>query len=436
MKTIIILTLLILSSCGKKTQPPYYTVDPQSIGLDSDGDGALDWDEIEMGQDPKLANIDLDLINPENKVTIIDDLGNEKEILTIKVRSLREALLNRYHYKEIELPLINETLLSFDHLKDFWILKSGPTKSYKARLNADSNNQIILDDVQSNLGDFGFNLKPKASLNKIIEVFSKTYRLVISTPEREFIYHLTPDVDPLKFLSTKHTISIDQENRIIGIDKYIQNFPHPLKNDYSSDQSFWINVDGALDLNFEPKIGQTYALVFSTLDEIQNHTIKGIHSADSGSRIFNPKKTITMTSVVKIPRLKRLNWEDRQEGLYWDEGTGDRSRDRHCFFWTKTSKGYQDYRISSEDELKSILDIRGARLKKSTLLHMSDSYSTYLVELETNASEFVFGVMNKDRFPAIPIGVYKSECGARKNLNYQELPLWQDVTLQYHWLSK
>jgi hypothetical protein len=180
---------------------------------------------------------------------------------------------------------------------------------------------------------------------KLQSIELKTYRLVISTPLEEKIFHLPPNIDLREFVQAHFTTRFDQEDRIVQIDQNEQAVAQSDGLDYHVATPIWRTVGMPQNLKVSPLPGETYALVFASVEEFRR-------AALSNAIVTYPEKLNRQlrygheTSIVAFfPQELKARWKDHYETFPIRIGHGD--RERSCELTTRKLIDYQPRVLSS-----------------------------------------------------------------------------------------
>ncbi len=420
---LLIIALFVCISCGKKQATDrIHSVSPASLAADSDGDGMLDWDELYAGRDPHLADIDEQLASLPNEATVIDQYAREYKLPIISYRTLRMALLQKTS-STVELPIDNRQIIRIDQSPEFWQARLQSTRFKKIRIDAAAT-QITTPDLGHHV------IMAKVRKSQLEAIHKNTYRLVVSTPEVDRIFHLTPHIKPREFLEKNFRIEWDAQNRPISIDGHKQDVEHSDGLDYQSDISLWRTVEMPLDLHFSPQAGHTYALIFGTAGEFKMASM-------SDSSFSYPHKTLrskvqghNLSLVVFIPKTNKLRFQDKFEALPIRIGNGD--RESTCEYTQRNALNYDSYVLKSASELLQTIHFNGAqKIQVDWFEHGSEGVAAKI-------SMHLVGGDFSAELPSttLPIGVLKSTCDRHKPVKIRNLPLWQEQRGHFSWLPQ
>lgn len=417
------LAVLLCVACGKKdSNKKIHVVSPASLAADSDGDGMLDWDELYVNRDPHSADIDEQLAPVPLEATLIDQQAREHHFPVVTYRTLRMALLQRSSTAG-ELPIDNRLIVRLDQNPEFWQARLQATRFKKIRLDAAA--------VTISNPDLGHHeVVTKASRRQLEAIQQNTYRLVVSTPEADKIFHLTPHVSPRKFLEKNFKIEWDAQNRPQSIDGLRQDVEHGDSLDYQSDVGLWRSVAMPLDLEFTPQTGKTYALVFGTAGEFKM-------AALSDASFSHPLKAErpqvlghTASFVVFIPRTKKLRFKDNFRTLPIRIGNGD--RERTCEYTERDKLNYDHYVIRSASEFLKTTQFKSAQNIRVDWFEQGSEGSAAKISMHHAGGEFSAALFSE----LLPVGVVKSTCGRHKPVKIKNLPLWQEQLGHFSWLPQ
>ncbi len=420
----IISLLLILASCGKKIQDqPFYEVTPASLEADSDGDGMLDWDEKHVGRNPFLADVNEGLPVVSEQVTLIDKNSREIKLPAIMRRTLRDSLMQEVgSMTRVPHPRMNAWLARVDQAPDYWRARFANFSFNKIRIEPEVTQSLL----RSFVGQHTFT---DTELDKRLQrIELKTYRLVISTPRGEKIYHLSPRVDLRDFVQAHFMTRFDQEDRIVQVNQDEQAVAQSDGLDYHVATPLWRTVGMPLNLKVTPLPGETYALVLGTVEEFRR-------AALNNANVTYPEKLNRQlrygheTSVVAFfPQALRAHWKDHYETLPIRIGNGD--RERTCEFVTRKLIDYRPRVLTSTQEVLNYAAFVGAQDVRidwieSSAEGMAAKFTMDVLAGEINAS------LSQER---VPTGLIKSDCLERKPLKIDQRPLWTEAQGYFSWL--
>lgn len=399
----LILILFWLFSCGKNTNDrPHYltTLSPQ---IDSDGDGMSDKDEIELGRNHLIADIETNQTVPDNRFTLTDDLLNEYEIILAPKRLMRTELLGLIIgvYKK-EVSDINKLKFDFNAHEGFWkIFHRGvnfyhyhfeSNKSLRHPLPADFNENRMIHI--NNFSDYG-----------ILETVKQaTYRLIISTPENEKIFYLHPSIGIKTFLETQFGAHFENNHLIKLMGHSSTNTTlKPSIADSHLDDYRWEFYTDSLQPSETPEAGKTYAFVFANVDEFKQSSI------ESGKKIWHEKQTNIFDQKVErtffFPSFYERSLSNTEHWTIWDHPIVQ----VRCNFFEVSDLGFQ-LKVPSQAEIISWLN---HKLFKNTQVLWSQSsnrgttvrINTFLSKLEQG------GILNSIvEDTDVLVGIIKDNC--------------------------
>ncbi|MCE3012781.1 MAG: hypothetical protein LW878_06905 [Proteobacteria bacterium] len=259
----LLLIILLICSCGKKNK---YAVDSLNLfypNSDMDGDGVTDMKEVSQGRNHLIADINTNNSIVDDNFVLIDGALNEFEIKIKPKRIIRIELLRKV--LGLDTGVISDTnklTVDFNSSEDFWkfyhsgrnfyhyYFKANKNQSYPLPVDFEEKRSLELN----NFSDYGI----------LDQVKQSTYRLIISTPQKEVIYYLHPSISLIRFLETEHGAHFSQ-----GV-------LTKLDSDESSNQltgKRWDYVTDALETMQEPRAGRTYAFIFADISDYQRADI-------------------------------------------------------------------------------------------------------------------------------------------------------------------
>jgi hypothetical protein len=421
---IILLLLPMLLSCGKKIQDkPFYEVSPASLEADSDGDGMLDWDERYVGRNPYLADVNEGLPAVSEQVTLIDRNSREIKLPAIMKRSLRDSLMQEVgSMTRVSHPRMNAWIARVDQTPEYWRARFANFTFKQIRIES----EVAQNLLRSFAGQHTFT---NTELDKKLQSIElKTYRLVISTPLEEKIFHLPPNIDLREFVQAHFTTRFDQEDRIVQIDQNEQAVAQSDGLDYHLATPIWRTVGMPQNLKVSPLPGETYALVFASVEEFRR-------AALSNAIVTYPEKLNRQlrygheTSIVAFfPQALKARWKDHYETFPIRIGNGD--RERSCELTTRKLIDYQPRVLSSAQEALNYVSFTGAQDIRIDWIEagtegLAAKFTMNVLAGEINAS------LSKQ---TVATGLIKSACHDRKPLKIDQRPLWKETQGYFSWL--
>lgn len=418
-----LLALILCFACGKKESGErIHTVSPASLAADSDGDGMLDWDELYVGRDPYMADLDEQLVPLPDEVTLIDQYAREHVMPIVSYRTLRMALLQKSSSTG-ELPLDNRQIIRLDQSPEFWQARLHAIRFKKIRLNAAAN--LIMNPE---LGHH--EVLTKATQRQLERIQQNTYRLVVSTHMADEIFHLTPQISPREFLEKNFKIEWDAKKRPLSINGYKQIVEHADSLDYNSDISLWRSVEMPLDLTVSPQAGKTYALVFGTAHEFKVASLSD-SSFSYPQKILRPNVTgHALSFIVFIPKANKLRFQDKFEAMPLRVGNGD--RERTCEYTQRDALNYDAYVLKSAQDLLQTVHFSGAQNIQVEWFENGTEGAAARISMHLVGEDFGATLLSA----MLPIGVLKSTCGEHKPVKIRNLPLWQEQRGHFSWLPQ
>lgn len=418
--------IFILLSCGKKTeQKPFYEVDPTTLEADSDGDGMLDWDEKYVGRDPFLADIDESLPRPSDEITLIDENSTESTVPALMSRTLRDSLMQEIgSLTKVAHPLLNSLAIRLDHAPEFWRLYFSRFTFKKIRLAAQR-----VETVQEAFMGRHLLAAPTPE-KKMLEIKNKTYRLVVSMPHKDLVFHLSPHIKIKDFLQSRFELRFDVNGAVIQVDDLEQNVEHTAGLDQQSSHFIWRAVGMPLNLQARPVAGETYALVYATVQEFRaaamnNLTYRYPQKINRGLQYGH-----TTSLIVFIPKSLQMRWKDSHETLPIRIGNGD--RERTCEFISRKLIDYQPRVLSSAQELLKTLELNGVQDIKVDWIESGDVGLAAKLTMKAKRGEINASLS----IQAIPTGLIKSDCQDLKPLKIENFPLWKEAQGHFSWLPE
>jgi hypothetical protein len=219
--------------------------------------------EVSQGRNHLIADINTNNLITDDTFVLIDGALNEHEIKLKPKRIIRTELLRKVLGLQTgDISDINKLTVDFNSSEDFWKLyhadrnfyyyyfKADKTQSYPLPMDFEEKKSLEIN----NFSDFGI----------LDQVKQSTYRLIISTPQKEVIYYIHPSISLIKFLETEHGAQFSQ-GMLTKLDS----------NESSNQQAGmrWDYVSDGLESMQEPRAGRTYAFIFADLSEYQKADI-------------------------------------------------------------------------------------------------------------------------------------------------------------------
>jgi hypothetical protein len=418
--------LLVLIACGKKVEDqPFYEVTPSSLGADSDGDGMLDWDEKYVGRDPFLADVNEALPVVDDAVTLIDANSREIKLPAIFRRTLRDSLMQEVgSMTRVTHPRMNAWLTRVDQTPEYWRARFANFTFKKIRIES----EVAQNLLRSFAGQHTF--MDDELDKKLQNIEQKTYRLVVSTPLKEHIFHLSPKVDLREFIEARFKTRFDHEDRIVQVNEHEQGVAQSDGLDYHVATPIWRTVGMPLNLKVSPLPGETYALVLATVEEFRR-------AALNNANVIYPQKLSRQlrygheTSVVAFfPQALQARWKDHHDTMPIRIGNGD--RERTCEFTKRKLIDYQPRVLASAQQVLNYVTFIGAQdiridWTESGAEGMAAKFTMHVLAGEINAS------LSQE---SVSIGVIKSACLYLIPLKIQHHPLWNEAQGYFSWLQE
>jgi hypothetical protein len=383
----------------------------------------LDWDERYSGRNPDVAEIDEKIPPDSGSVTLLNKDSSELTLPALMRRSLRDSLMQEIGGGvKLSHPRQNTLSIRVDHTPEFW----------RARFQRYSFRKILLESQLSQdlpegfAGEHRFEFSDREKKLKRIE--EKTYRLVVSTPKEEQIFHLAPSVDLRNFLAAKFDLRFDENEQVVRVGEDEQTVVHAEGLDYHVKTHLWRSVGMPLNLRTSPRVGETYALVFATVDEFRK-------AAMNSARVRYPEKLKRQihygheaSVVVFLPRVLRARWKDLYDTLPIRIGNGD--RERTCEFTTRQLLGYQSYRLRNEDEILRYVTFTGAQDVRVEWVETGDEGVAVKLKMQTLSGEVDASLAQE----TLTTGLIQSGCLDRKPLKIEQRSLWDGAQGYFSWL--
>jgi hypothetical protein len=389
----LLLIFFLICSCGKKNE---YAVDSLNLfypNSDRDGDGVTDMKEVSLGRNHLIADINTNNTIIDDTFVLIDGALNEFEIKLKPRRIIRTELLRKVLGLQTGLISdINKLTVDFNSSEDFWKLYHSDRNFYHYYFKADKNQSYTLPvDFEE---ERSLEINSFSDYGILDQVKQSTYRLIISTPQREVIYYLHPSISLIKFLETEHGAHFSQ-----GV-------LTKLGSDESSNQLTgrrWDYVTDALESMQEPRAGRTYAFIFADLSEYQRADfLNGRNTWDSK---LKPTFDQRLEKTIFIPSFYRreIHVSKSQHAIQIGE------HQLYCFITEQLDQGLRPYTATVEQ----VLDWLKPFFPEDIKLHWSYfSPKGITVRISGNISKYRnLALLNsKVSEASIGVGVTESNC--------------------------
>ncbi len=253
----ILLLILIMVSCGKQNnlKPMNYT--SLSRYADQDGDGISDEEEVTQGRNHLVADINTNNSIKDDTFILVDNFSKEYEVKIKPQRLIRTELLRSViglHSGIIS--DVNILMVDFNSSQNFWTIfhKDVHLTKYSFRIDKNQHYSLPIDFDETR----SLKVNTFTDYGILDGVKEATYRLIISTPQKEIIYYLHPSISLIHFLETHHAAILSQ-GALIKLDG--------LESGYQEHEKNWDFVTDSFSSIHNPKAGKTYAFVYSDISE-------------------------------------------------------------------------------------------------------------------------------------------------------------------------
>ena len=421
----LILTLLI-GSCGKpeNVSRSHYVSSAEAVA-DSDGDGMADWDERAIGRDHLKADLNEGLPQEVSEATILEKDMREHVLPVKSSRSLRAALLAKLAGRSVVLPRSNEMIFSFDAYEDFWQKFLAGTSFTHYRLPHHQHGSAF--EVGSNfMGKI--RLAPPIAEKIMQEVEKKTYRLVISSPEKDIIYRLAVEVSPLQHLAKNHKLQFDPQDNIIGVDKEIQLVENGHEVNYQNDVMLWKTID----LYKKPKAGETVALVYASAKTIKEASLAGIEENETNGQTYKNNWGHETAVTVFMPATKKLHTTIKEHAEPIRIGNGD--RENTCLYYERRSHGHRPFVRQSLAEILEMVKVVGLVDPKIDWLATSQMGTAARIRFFAPPGQVSLNFRPELLQQMDVIGVYRSGCEQRVPVRTQQIKTWEALHASFQWI--
>lgn len=430
----LLFVILLAFGCGKTdTKNKYYQVSEESLSQDSDGDGTLDWDEIHAGKDPYQAEAPVQFRELHQRVTLIDQDHRELELKAEVQRTLRTAVLREFVTgTPNDLPIVNEQRISVNESKEFWSEALNDASFIKIRLRDSSGNEKIfrLDEDFNKKGIHYLN--EDLGIESLKRIQSKTYRLILSFSDKDYVYHLHPSVSPIEFLKKRHQLSLDNDRQVNMVDNLAQQVSHPVNLDASDETAYWISSDCIREN--QARAGQTCYIAYTTLHELKQAIKQQPRFAfDLPFQVHNRLGHSSKLLVV-AQGFEQLNWQVSQDSISWDIGSGDRSREVTCTFRMNQKPRYSSAIGDKEFLLNSFQYSGMSEMQVSWFTHGARG-SAMLINLYTLPVQNSL-IQSQDLQKTIPIGTFQSGCPKKVPVNVTHYQLYKNLKMEFYWIRE
>lgn len=385
----LLLFFLLLCSCGKKNELKNQSLNFLDSNTDRDGDGVTDMEEVSLGRNHLIADINTNHSITGNTFTLVDGGLNEFQIRLKPRRLIRTELLRKaLGLHQGAISDINKLSVDFNSSQDFWKLYHSGQDFYRYHFKVDKSQSYPLpgnfEEKRSleinNFSDYGI----------LDQVKTSTYRLIISTSEKEMIYYLHPSIAPISFLKTEHGVHFNH------------NGPSALDLERINARDWVLVSDTTSSIQF-PRAGKTYAVVSADKEEYQESAIiSGIRSWET--KIKSPlnqriEKTLFIPTMYEREILTSKSEHAVDVGEYR----------YYCYIKENLDQGFKPF-IPNVDQIRDWLN---PSLIKDATIHWSySSYRGITIHLSGNISKYSDSALlnAKVRDAAIGIGVTETNC--------------------------
>jgi hypothetical protein len=427
---LILLVLILTIGCGKKEKPldPHY-VSPVEAMEDSDGDGLSDWDERYVGRDPLLAELDETLPPPSEEGSLIEANMLEQVLPVTTLRSLRVSALAQIAGRKTVWPRLAEIQFRFDAHPEFWLKALNRVRFTHYRLPFHRHHSAI--ELEKNFSG-AIRISPPIQEKFLEKIEKKTYRLIISTPEKDFIYRLSTSVAPLTFLATKHSLVFDSHKNLIGIDQWNQLVPHGHGVNHQDDVMLWSTAGSTADIETQPEAGETLALVFASAKEFKRASLAGIEETESNSQSYTNPWGHEAALTVFLPHARRLQTSVAETAIPIRIGNGD--REATCVYLERKQHGMKNFHRGSLSEILQQMKMQNVENPRAEWVVVGTDGIAARINFFARPGVVSFNFRPELFTQTESIGVYRSGCETRVRAKVQSMKTWDALLGSFSWI--
>ncbi len=278
----------VLVSCGKPSQDAsVQRLRSGVLASDSDGDGVSDFDELQRGTDPYVADLSEELPAAPEEIMLATSKRETLHLAPRTHRVLRRTLLKAAFTPSRvgQLPAVPQLELDFRHLPSFWrVVVAGEQFTDIAVPGASKRDALALGLEQTALR---LNAQVRGDL---ASVEARTYRLIVSTPEGEKTYRVSVSVPLRDFLRMRSL------------------FPKGKGLNDLREEGFGWRFVGFTD-TYDPEVvaGKTFAIVYGEARQFRAARSDGVYLSTTLNDPAAVTGTESMHLTVIVPPVKELN---------------------------------------------------------------------------------------------------------------------------------
>jgi hypothetical protein len=351
-----LLMILLIVSCGKPVthdSSNIYQHDPLSLDIDSDGDGMTDWQEVHQNRDPFVADVEFSLPPITDEVTLLDEFEREFQFSIKPIRLLREESLKEgIQPKGRSISHGTNIVFDFNHEQVIWdlLLKNQKLKSYRDPSDKDRSIKKLNSSFQE---DRKLTLSSKPTPLQLERLQKKNYRLIISYPEKDYVYYVSTKISPRDFLAKRHLFQMDTHKNTLQIDQK-EDYPYIL-NPWSlhSETLIWRSIGIHQMLPQVGVAGETYGFVFGKVEDFKRSILSGLDAKTSDEIIVSISHLQFFELTINIPALPEVIIESKQDKLVLAEIDNNPI---YCYFTNNRVLQTKNKIISNPQEILSLVD--------------------------------------------------------------------------------
>jgi hypothetical protein len=416
----------LLVSCGKGAGPgPHHEVSSAEAVRDADGDGLRDWDTQSAFQDPALLAVTSVAIPVDATIPLLVD-GEARGFAYRVRRPLREALLRNLTRTSGEVTLPEQqALIDLTATPAYWEVRLGG--SALAPLAVGASLTFAGDPAQSPLLAL-----PPRQRGSAQNWQQHAYRLIVSLPQGDHVYYLSPALAPAAFLARHFGALFDATGDVRSMSGFAGDPSAPIDWQGTESPSRWWRSNA----DEQPVAGATVAFAFAGLDEIARAS-SGMPTPYVGmlrelsTASWHSWRRHTRQLLLYFPPALRQRTQRHRRLDYWTSGPDARQRNYDCTYYITDPVGEETLILSPGDALGLIY--WGTLERKILWERRNVAGTAILLELNDSALPVDMAPLQSEIEGTLTVGLHDSQCGSRRPNRVRQIRKWLHVPVEIYW---
>jgi hypothetical protein len=300
--------------------------------------------------------------------------------------------------KELPLPEISQLELRFQNRPAYWRTKLAG--KHFTKILSIAGKSLKLDN--GFIDEPSIRLNAKLSNGDINELTEKTYRFIVSTPEGEKIYRVSPKLSIREFMT---------QQKIFPIGQHL--------DELDRDSNGWRLVNLSKDFYNTPVVGKTYAIVYGSSSDFKSHEVSEakLSLSNSKSTTFSFAHKLNVTVFMTYAQLAIVDEKTKRFDL-----TRNPDIPAFCEYRTRTLIKREKQALPSIETANGLINWDSSQIAKLDWFEQGQLGVAFNLTIQISDDEWNPQFKSGPLSGIIETGVIKSSCGRTVPFKKQIIP--------------